>query len=108
MLTQPLCWSRTSTRAPFSAVGDDPRDLSVGPLPSRGGGQGEHLKLPCPRAVLGHAIPVVVEAVVVPLALFYLVLMTAGFRWALLAALGWSYWLSDEEFEEVSASRRCC
>lgn len=55
------------------------------------GAQGEHLKLPCPRAVIGHAIPVVVEAVVVPLALFYLVLMTAGFRWALLAALGWSY-----------------
>jgi uncharacterized protein DUF3159 len=59
--------------------------------PREEGGQGEHLKLPCPRAVLGHAIPVVVEAIVVPLALFYLVLMTAGFRWALLAALGWSY-----------------
>lgn len=59
--------------------------------PSEEGFEGEHLKLPCPRSVLRHACPVVVEAVIVPLALFYLVLMTAGFRGALLAALAWSY-----------------
>jgi hypothetical protein len=31
------------------------------------------------------------EATVVPMALFYLVLGTIGFRWALVAGLGWSY-----------------
>jgi Protein of unknown function (DUF3159) len=52
---------------------------------------GEHLVLPSPRAAVLHAGPVVLEAVVAPLALFYLVLVTAGFRGALIAALAWSY-----------------
>jgi hypothetical protein len=55
------------------------------------GCQGEHLALPSPRAVLRHACPVVLEGMVAPLALFYLVLVTAGFRGALIAALAWSY-----------------
>jgi hypothetical protein len=55
------------------------------------GEQGDHLDLPSPRVVLRHACPVVLEAVVAPLALFYLVLVTAGFRGALIAALVWSY-----------------
>ena len=38
-----------------------------------------------------HACPIVLEAVVGPVALFYLVLMLTNFRGALLAALGWSY-----------------
>ena len=54
------------------------------------GNQGEHLALPSPRAALRHACPVVLEAMVGPLALFYLVLVTAGFRGALIAALVWS------------------
>ena len=36
-------------------------------------------------------MPVVVEAVVAPLALFYVVLVLGGFRGALAAALAWSY-----------------
>ena len=55
------------------------------------GCEGEHLALPSPHAVLRHAIPVVIEGMVAPLALFYLVLVTAGFRGALIAALVWSY-----------------
>src|SRR5487761_1583811 len=51
----------------------------------------KHLALPSPRATLVHALPLVVEAVVAPLVLFYLVLVTAGFRGALVAALAWSY-----------------
>jgi hypothetical protein len=47
--------------------------------------------MPAPRAALRHAIPVVLEAIVAPLALFYLVLMLWGFRGALIAALGWSF-----------------
>lgn len=50
----------------------------------------EHLALPSPRAALLHAWPIVLEGVVAPLALFYLVLVTAGFRGALVAALLWS------------------
>jgi uncharacterized protein DUF3159 len=51
----------------------------------------EHLAMPSPRATLLHAWPVVLEAVVAPLVLFYLVLVMAGFRGALAAALAWSY-----------------
>jgi hypothetical protein len=47
--------------------------------------------MPAPRAAVRHAIPVVLEAVVAPLGLFYLVLMLWGFRGALIAALGWSF-----------------
>ena len=52
--------------------------------------QGEHLSLPSPLAALRQAWPVVLEAMVGPLALFYLVLVTVGFRGALIAALVWS------------------
>jgi hypothetical protein len=47
--------------------------------------------MPAPRAALRHALPVVLEAVVGPLALFYFVLLVAGFRGALIAALSWSF-----------------
>ena len=56
-----------------------------------GGESGGVLKMPAPRAAVRHAIPVVLEAVVAPLGLFYLVLMLWGFRGALIAALGWSF-----------------
>ena len=54
-------------------------------------GHQQHLDLPSPRAAIRHAVPVVLEAVVGPLALFYVVLLAAGFRGALIAALAWSY-----------------
>ena len=47
--------------------------------------------MPAPRAALRHAVPVVLEAVMAPLGLFYLVLTLWGFRGALIAALGWSF-----------------
>jgi hypothetical protein len=55
------------------------------------GQAGSLLVLPAPRAAFRHAFPIVVEGVLGPLALFYLVLVLAGFRGALIAALGWSY-----------------
>ena len=60
-------------------------------LTGRETSDGEHLALPSPWATLRHAWPVVLESVVAPLALFYLVLLTVGFRGALGAALAWSY-----------------
>jgi hypothetical protein len=48
------------------------------------------LRLPNPRTTLLHAVPVVLEAVVVPLAIFYVVLVLTGFRGALIGALCWS------------------
>ena len=70
----------------------DERRLSALTLSSGGESQlGEHLDLPSPRAAIRHAIPLVLEAMLAPLALFYLVLVTAGFRGALIAALAWSY-----------------
>jgi len=55
------------------------------------GHKGPVLRLPAPRTAFRHAVPVVLEAVVGPLALFYLLLVLAGFRGALIAALSWSY-----------------
>jgi hypothetical protein len=66
----------------------------LSPLVLRCGSEGSernHLDLPSPRATLQHAGPVVFEAVVGPVALFYLVLVFSDFRGALLAALAWSY-----------------
>ena len=55
------------------------------------GKSGGILKMPAPRAALRHAVPVILEAVIAPLGLFYLVLMLWGFRGALIAALAWSF-----------------
>ena len=46
--------------------------------------------MPAPRVAFRHAMPVVFEAVIAPVIIFYVALITAGFRAALLAALGWS------------------
>lgn len=46
--------------------------------------------LPSLRAALRHALPHVIEGVAGPFAVFYLVLLLAGFKGALYAALGWS------------------
>ncbi|HVC24390.1 MAG TPA: VC0807 family protein [Acidimicrobiales bacterium] len=47
--------------------------------------------MPRPREAVRHAIPIVAEGVVAPMALFYGALVLAGFRVALIAALCWSY-----------------
>jgi hypothetical protein len=47
--------------------------------------------MPSPRTALRHALPVVLEGVIGPLVLFYLLLILSGFRGALIAALTWSY-----------------
>lgn len=47
--------------------------------------------MPAPRAALRRAIPTVVEGLVAPIGLFYLLLVAAGLRGALIAALSWSY-----------------
>lgn len=64
----------------------------------RSGGQdqpepesGPTLRLPSFGAVARHALPPLVESTVGPGALFYLVLVTDGFKGALIAALAWSY-----------------
>ena len=49
------------------------------------------LHLPSPRAFLRHALPSLVESTIGPGVLFYVVLVTAGFRGALIAAVGWAY-----------------
>ena len=51
------------------------------------------LRLPHPVSVLRHAVPVILESVVAPVAAYYLVLVVAGFRGALIGALTWSYFL---------------
>jgi len=55
------------------------------------GRAGSVLHMPSPRLVLWHAVPVVLEGVVAPLAAYYCVLLVAGFRGALIGALIWSY-----------------
>jgi hypothetical protein len=46
--------------------------------------------MPSVRIVLWHAIPIVIESVVAPLAAYYLLFLVAGFRGALIGALAWS------------------
>lgn len=48
------------------------------------------LHMPSPRAALRHAVPMVVEGIVAPIAVFYAVLLVFGFRGALIGALCWS------------------
>ena len=48
------------------------------------------LHLPSPRAVVRHALPPLLESTIGPGVLFYVVLVTAGFRGALIAALAWA------------------
>jgi intracellular septation protein A len=56
-----------------------------------GAGMAHTLHMPSPRAFVAHALPAVAEGIVGPAVLFYLVLVTAGFRGALIAALVWLY-----------------
>jgi hypothetical protein len=57
-----------------------------------GEGAGGHvLHLPAPRAFVRHALPSLIESTLGPAALFYVVLVTVGFRGALIAALAWSF-----------------
>jgi hypothetical protein len=43
------------------------------------------------RAVGRRMVPYVIEATLIPTALFYTFLITFGLRWAIVAALGWTY-----------------
>jgi len=52
---------------------------------------GSIVHMPSPRAALRHAVPTVLEGLIAPIVIFYLVLMLAGLRGALIAALSWSY-----------------
>ena len=65
--------------------------LRLHPTTHASGKQGSLLVMPQPRKALRHALPVVLEGVVGPLVLFYLLLVISGFRGALIAALAWSY-----------------
>jgi hypothetical protein len=65
--------------------------LQLHPTATTDGRQGSLLLMPPPRRALRHALPVVLEGVVGPLIVFYMLLVLAGFRGALIAALTWSY-----------------
>lgn len=52
---------------------------------------GPVVHLPSPLASLRHALPALIEGVIAPFAVFYVILLVAGFRGALLAGLAWSY-----------------
>jgi hypothetical protein len=65
--------------------------LRLHPTSKPDGQPGSVLLMPPPRRALRHALPVVLEGVVGPLIVFYLLLVLAGFRGALIAALTWSY-----------------
>jgi hypothetical protein len=49
------------------------------------------LELPRPRAIARHAFPHIVEGTLIPLAVFYLTMWTAGVWGAALSAMVWSY-----------------
>jgi hypothetical protein len=53
--------------------------------------KGTIVHMPQPRAAVLHAIPIVFEGMIAPMALFYGALLLGGFRAALIVALVWSY-----------------
>jgi hypothetical protein len=65
--------------------------LRLDPTSDGDGRESSLLLLPPPGKALLHALPVVLEGVVGPLVLFYLLLVLTGFTGALIAALTWSY-----------------
>ena len=65
--------------------------LRLHPTSHGDGPDGSLLLLPPPCKALRHALPVVLEGVVGPLVVFYLLLIFTGFKGALIAALTWSY-----------------
>ena len=48
-------------------------------------------KLSVVRAVGRRMVPYLVEATIIPTALFYVFLLTFELKWAIVAALGWTY-----------------
>lgn len=48
-------------------------------------------KLSVVRAVGKRLVPYLIEATLIPTAIFYVLLLTTDLRWALVSALGWSY-----------------
>jgi hypothetical protein len=77
----------------ISPIGSQPalRALVISDHPD--GLAGPTLHLPRPLLVLRHAVPVILESVIAPVAAYYCVLLIAGFRGALISALIWSYLL---------------
>ncbi len=65
--------------------------LHLRPTSQSDGREGSLLLMPSPRKALRRALPVVLEGVIGPLLAFYLLLVFAGFKGALIAALTWSY-----------------
>lgn len=63
--------------------------IARGPQTHEHGGIALHL--PSPRVLVGYALPSVLDGLIVPTALFYMVLMLDDFQGALYAALGWAY-----------------
>src|SRR4029077_13459833 len=64
--------------APAFSINCDPLDGSI-------------VHMPSPRVALRRAVPTVVEGLIAPVGIFYLTLIAAGLRPALIAALLWSY-----------------
>lgn len=81
-----------SPLATVAAISDEPTTApgrsASGEHPHWGG---HTLHLPSPRQFARHALPSVLESTIVPGVLFYIVLVLAGFKGALIAALAWSY-----------------
>ena len=73
---------------------DHPNALSALAFSDHPDGHAAFLQPPHPLRVLRHALPVIVESVLAPVAAYYGVLVVAGFRGALFGALAWSYALA--------------
>jgi len=74
------------------AAPHDLQEEAASPEAPRGGGAGEHvLHLPSPLASLRHSLPALIEGVVGPFAVFYVLLLAAGMKGALIGGLVWCY-----------------
>ena len=87
--------NRLSLHSPVAVAGDAFEVLSTpcGVVPfaiSRDRVDNSIVRMPTRKAAIHHAIPIVIEGLIAPIALFYFTLVCLGFRIALIAALVWS------------------
>ncbi len=76
---------------PRSSLTSGHRASPLSTLTLSDGAQGKVLHLPSPRALARHALPSLLEAVVAPMVLFYIIVLLVGFQGALVASLAWTY-----------------
>ncbi len=83
---------RVDTAAPFEAAVPEAAETEAAGVEAASAAWRMHpSKLSVVKAVIRRMVPFLIEATLVPTALFYVFLITLELKWAILAALCWTY-----------------